>query len=183
MIIGKKILRYQTIDSTNQEARRLIAKGSGEEGTVLVAATQTKGEGKLGSVWHSPVGNLYFSCIIKPHKNPQQLAPFTFLAALAVYRVLTGYCLKGLIIKWPNDVLVNGKKICGILTERLASGQLIVGIGLNVNTNKGDFPPILRRSATSLLLERGKQTALSPLLRKILAELEVEYLAYLFKVC
>ncbi|HVN67193.1 MAG TPA: biotin--[acetyl-CoA-carboxylase] ligase, partial [Candidatus Sulfotelmatobacter sp.] len=126
MIVGKKILHYSTLDSTNAEARRLIKKGEGE-GLVVVAGAQAAGRGKPGRRWHSPLGNVYFSAVLKPYKNPRELAPITLLGALAARAALKKTANLPVVIKWPNDLLVHGRKVGGILTERLTAGQLIVG--------------------------------------------------------
>ncbi|MDI6731687.1 MAG: biotin--[acetyl-CoA-carboxylase] ligase, partial [Candidatus Margulisbacteria bacterium] len=132
-IIGKQIFRYKRIDSTNDEAKRLIVKGVGE-GALVIAKEQTKGRGKPGSKWYSPkqVG-LYLSAIIKPYKNPPKLIALTKIAAEAVVASILETTGLSASIKLPNDVLVNEKKVCGILVERVRSGEVIIGIGINVN--------------------------------------------------
>jgi BirA family biotin operon repressor/biotin-[acetyl-CoA-carboxylase] ligase len=142
------------------------------EWTIVLAESQTKGRGKPGFSWHSPPGGLYFSVILKPRKNPQDLTPITHITAVAVVGAIDNFNPQ---IKLPNDILIGKKKVCGILTER--SGEnLIIGIGLNVNT--AEFPPELK--ATSLMIEnQGKALDLKELLQKILANLKEEYLKYL----
>ena len=142
------------------------------EWTTVLAESQTKGRGKPGFSWYSPPGGLYFSVILKPRKNPQELTSITRIAADAVARAISDFNPH---IKLPNDILIGDKKVCGILTER--SGEsLIIGIGLNVNTP--ELPVEL--NATSLLLEnQGKSLDLKVLLQKILANLKDEYFKYL----
>ena len=142
------------------------------EWTTVLAESQIKGRGKPGSFWYSPPGGLYFSVILKPRKNPQDLASITRIMADAVARAIGDLDPH---IKLPNDILIGDKKVCGILTER--SGEnLIIGIGLNVNT--AEFPPELK--ATSLMIEnQGKALDLKELLQKILANLKDEYFKYL----
>lgn len=181
MIIGKKIIHSKEIDSTNEEARRLIKKGAGE-GLVVVADMQTKGRGKPGSSWFSPKGNLYFSAVVKPFKNPKDLAPVTLVGALAARAMINKISKLPVVIKWPNDLRVHGEKIGGILTERISAGYLIIGIGINVNTGKRQFPKELKRQATSLKIESGRKFSLEVCLKVILRELDREYLAYLAKV-
>lgn len=176
----KKIIRYKEIDSTSDEAKRLIKKGA-LEGTVVVAGTQTKGRGKPGSGWFSPpdVG-IYLSVILKPFKNPNDLSSITIIGAEAVVTTiekLTGIKAE---IKLPNDVLINGKKIAGILTERDSSGNLIIGIGVNINNPADSFPADL--TATSLKIETRKEYAIKGFIDSLLAELDREYLAYLGKI-
>lgn len=174
MILGKKIIRYQQIDSTSDEARRLIKTG---EGLVVTAERQTGGRGQPGRRWLSPAGNLYLSAVVKPYKNPAQLAPITILAALAVRSTIKQVSKLDAVIKWPNDLRIKGKKVGGILTER-TGGCLIIGVGLNVNT----LPAALRRRATSLRRETGRRFDLKKLTAALLAALEREYLAYLSEV-
>lgn len=173
MILGKKLIRLAQIDSTNDEARRLIKTGAGE-GLVVVAESQTAGRGKPGNVWFSPPGNLYLSAVVTPRKNPQELTPITLLAALAAKRAIETLCPAAVVIKWPNDLLVGGKKIGGILTERVASGHIIIGLGINLISGQG---------WSSLHSQTGKKIDLESLLKALLAELERAYLAYLAKVC
>ncbi len=181
-IIGRKVLFYPEIDSTNDEAKRLIKKDIGE-GAVVIASAQTKGRGKPGSNWFSPPGKgIYLSAIVKPFRNPDEVTALTLAAAQAVVRTIQGIAGLSAQIKVPNDVLINGKKICGILVERDASGNIVIGIGLNVNTLAGEFPEELQKSATSLMLEAGKTFELEPVVERLLAELDAEYLAYFKKI-
>jgi BirA family biotin operon repressor/biotin-[acetyl-CoA-carboxylase] ligase len=137
---------------------------------VVTAREQTAGRGKPGNVWYSPPGGLYFSVILKPRKNPDDLSEFTLLAARAVVRALPVKAE----IKLPNDILVEGKKICGILTEMTGSA-LIVGVGLNVNID--EFPTGF--NATSLKLQTSKTWDLDQMLKNILSELKKEYSNFL----
>lgn len=180
MIIGKKLLRLGTIDSTSDAARREIEHGAGE-GLVVVAESQTKGRGKPGSGWFSPPGNVYFSAVVKPYRNARDLAPLTLLAALAVRKTIFRLTKLSAVIKWPNDLRLRGKKVAGILTERLPAGQVIIGIGLNVNVARRTFPAKLRESSTSLRVETGKKFSLARCVKLLTEELDKEYLAYLNK--
>src|SRR3989339_1403747 len=120
MVIGNKILRFNNLDSTSDEARRLIDGGKAVEGLVIIADQQTKGRGKPGSNWFSaPCLGLYLSVVLKPYKNPNDLSPLTLLVAQVVVRAIKEYTGLSATIKLPNDVLLNGKKVCGILLERL----------------------------------------------------------------
>lgn len=177
MIIGKKIIHYKEIDSTNDEARRLIKKGEGE-GLVLIADVQLKGKGKPGRIWHSPPGNLYLSAVVKPFKNPQELSSITLLGTRAVINAIDKTCgLKG-EIKKPNDVILNGKKIGGILVERLSSGHLILGVGVNLN----NFPEEVKGTATSLKKETGEEIPVKEFFAILISALDNDYLEYLKKV-
>ncbi|MFH1683677.1 MAG: biotin--[acetyl-CoA-carboxylase] ligase [Candidatus Margulisiibacteriota bacterium] len=181
-IIGKKIIHYREIDSTNDEAKRLIDKGL-SEGAVIVADSQTKGRGKPGSSWFSlSKAGIYLSVIVKPHKNPKDIASITILGARAVINVIQQVAGLKAEIKLPNDVILNGKKVCGVLTERLASGHIIIGIGLNVNHLENSFPDELKDLATSLKIETRKSFDLREARDKLIRELDKEYLAYLNKI-
>ena len=181
-IIGKKIIHYKEIDSTNDEAKRLLRKGI-EEGTVIIADRQTKGRGKPGSIWFSPLGvGVYLSVVLKPFKNPKDLAPTTLLGARSVVRTIEKIGGLRSEIKLPNDVMLNGKKVSGILVERRASGYLIIGIGVNVNNPIGSFPDEIRDSATSLKIESNKNYSVQEFIDKLLSEMDKEYLAYLKKI-
>ncbi len=177
MIIGKKILHYRTIDSTNTEARRLIKKGEGE-GLVVTAGRQTKGRGKPGAKWFSPEGNLYLSAVAKPYKNPKDLSSITLLGALAARAAMIRLSKLPVAIKWPNDLRIRGKKVGGVLTERLPSGHLIIGIGLNLNS----VPAEVQRTATALRILTGKSFDPKKFSAALIKELDREYLAYLSKV-
>jgi BirA family biotin operon repressor/biotin-[acetyl-CoA-carboxylase] ligase len=178
LIIGNPLLRYQTLDSTSDEARRLIAAGAGE-GLVVVAATQIRGRGKPGSAWFSPPGNLYLSAVVKPYRNPGALSPVTLVGALAARAVIGRLAGLPVVIKWPNDLLIRGKKAGGVLTERLGTGHLIVGIGLNINNGPDAFPAELKGSATSLRIEAGREFPLSDAATLLIAELDREYQNFL----
>jgi BirA family biotin operon repressor/biotin-[acetyl-CoA-carboxylase] ligase len=181
-IIGKKIIHYKELDSTNDEAKRLIKQGLGE-GTVVVAEAQTKGRGKPGSSWFSPAGDgIYLSAVIKPFKNPEDLGPVTLLGARAVVKAIKSTTGIEAGIKPPNDVLLQGRKISGILVERMASGHLIMGIGLNLNNPAGSFPDEISSSATSLLIESGKGYSLQEFTGILVSELDQHYLAYLSEI-
>jgi len=178
-IIGKKIINYQVIDSTNDEAKRLIKKGV-SEGAVVLASEQTAGRGKPGAVWFSPPGQgMYLSVIVKPYRNLDDIAALTLLGARAVVNLLKTVAGVEAEIKPPNDILLNGKKICGILVEKVGSGHLIIGIGLNINQQPSDWPTNLGLTATSLAIETGQGYELETITRLLITELDGEYLAYL----
>lgn len=178
MIIGKKVIQLKEVDSTSSEARRLVGSGGGE-GLVVIAERQTLGRGKPGSAWFSPPGNLYLSAVIEPFKNPGELAGVTLFSALAARAAILKLAKLPAVIKWPNDLRLRGKKVCGILTERLASGHIIIGIGLNINVTARAFPPELKGSATSLRIETGRQYQLDKCAEVLLALLDQEYRSFL----
>ena len=155
------IHHYPRVDSTNNILKELAGKGA-PEGTVVVAEEQTGGRGRLGRGWDSPAGKgILLSILFRPPLAPSQTPLFTLLAAGAVAGVIKAH-LPALKpgIKWPNDLLLGQRKVCGILTEMKAESDLlhylITGIGLNVNCQEKDFPPELQQSATSLYLQNNK---------------------------
>ena len=169
---GKKIgcrLHYEeTVDSTNRVAVEL-AQGGAPEGTVVLADHQTAGRGRLQRSWQSPPGcNLYLSVILRPAIPPHDAAQITLLAGVAVAEAISAVCPERVGIKWPNDLLVGGRKVCGILTEaKMAMGRIdsvIVGVGLNVNIDSADFDPAHRETATSLREETGRDHSREDLL-------------------
>ena len=168
---------FTSTPSTNDEAKSIAWDAL--EGTVIIADEQTQGRGRRGRNWHSPANkNIYISLILKPEIPIQQVPLFTQMAAAAVWEALS-LELPDLQIKWPNDLMVNGKKICGILTEM--SGEmtglhyLVIGIGINVNTEASDFPEDLREIATSLRLETGQALSRQKLAAQVLTSLADHY--------
>ena len=174
-VIGKNYIYFDIIDSTNRYAKEEALKGA-PHGTVVVADSQTKGRGRLGRSWFSPKGkNLYFSIILR-YNIPILIAPqLTFTASVAVCETLRTFGVNALI-KWPNDIFASGKKICGILNELVAKEKtcefLIIGIGVNVNIEKKEFPSELREIATSVYQETGKKVLRRAILVLILENLE-----------
>ncbi len=165
--IGSPLHYFESVDSTNALALKLASEGA-PEGTVVLAERQTAGRGRLGRAWQSPAGkNLYFSIILRPESAASwsqmemaKAARITFLAGVAAAESLRAFCPDGVEIKWPNDVLINGRKACGILSEmRAGKGgmELVVGVGINVNIPKDDFAVEHRETATSLFEETGRK--------------------------
>ncbi|NTV28665.1 MAG: biotin--[acetyl-CoA-carboxylase] ligase [Candidatus Omnitrophica bacterium] len=176
---GSRVVHFPVVDSTMNEAFSLALEGA-PEGTVVVAETQTKGRGRLGRAWSSPKGKgLYFSVILRPPCAPSDAARLTLLAAVAVSEGIENNVGVRALIKWPNDLLVNDRKLCGILTELNAEVDrvnfVIVGIGLNVNT----VPSQLLPEATSLRIVQGKTVSRVSLLQEILRVFESRYQAML----
>ena len=173
-LLGRRIFCYETIDSTNEEAKRR-ALGGAPDGSVFVAEQQTGGKGRLGRSWASPAGTgLWFSVLLRPGILPMRVSVTTLLAGLAVCRAVRDLTGCDARIKWPNDIVIGGKKICGILTEMAAEIDriefVVVGIGVNVNT--AAFPEAIREKATSLRIESGKPARRIALLQGILRQLE-----------
>lgn len=176
-IIGSRILHFKELDSTMDRAAEEAERGT-PDGTVILCDSQTRGRGRFNRVWVSPAGNLILSVVLRP--SLQALPFISVLAALAVTRTIETETTLDPVIKWPNDVLVRGRKICGLLVENSLQGRnvrhAIVGIGLNVELDPGETPDIAQ-TATSLRMETGKPTDLSALLLRLLHELDELYVA------
>lgn len=177
--VGQVLHCHESVGSTNDEAKALADADAGH-GEVVVAEAQTEGRGRRGRGWVSPPRrNVAFSVILRPDELPPSRAPeLTLVAAVAVCDALRHSGVQA-GIKWPNDVLVGERKIAGILTEMSAESDrvhwVVVGVGVNVNARQEDFPPELRREATSLLLERGHPAPRALFLAACLSALEGWY--------
>ena len=173
--LGKKIIYEDTVPSTMDVAFRLGMEGA-VEGTLVCAEGQTKGKGRLGRQWNSPKGKgIYMSVILRPSLPPTEVAQLTLLAAVAVCEAIQRVSGVAARIKWPNDILVENRKLAGILTELSAETDrvrfVVIGIGINVNTSVSVLPP----QATSLKEEAQKKISRVELLQEILVELENWY--------
>jgi len=180
---GRNIVFLREVGSTNDFAKELAGYGA-VEGTVVVAETQTCGRGRLGREWVSPKGGLWFSIILRPELKPAEAVRLVFVAGLAVAQVLHETYGLSVETKWPNDVLVNGRKVCGMLTEMNTTGErinyVIVGVGVNANFDVAKvFPDELRASATSLENGLGRKVRLEELFRALLEKLENVYELFL----
>lgn len=155
-VIGRNIVYFDTIDSTNNHAKRIAIEETEEtEGTVIAAGSQTEGRGRLGRNWLSPPDSgIYFSVILKPKLLPEEVQIVTLAGSVAVAAALWKLTGMEAGIKWPNDVLLDGKKICGILTEMNCEMEqinyVVLGIGINFSFTDGKFPPELENCATSI---------------------------------
>ncbi|MEM2676119.1 MAG: biotin--[acetyl-CoA-carboxylase] ligase, partial [Candidatus Bathyarchaeia archaeon] len=169
---GKYIFFSHEVNSTNDWAKELAELGA-PEGTVAIAETQTAGRGRIGRKWHSPKGGLWFSITLKPNLKPSETVKLVFLAGLAVAETLRELCGLKAETKWPNDVLVDGRKVCGILSEMKTVGEkvdyVVVGVGINANINvEKELPPELRETATSLKAMLGKEISMENLFKGLL---------------
>jgi BirA family biotin operon repressor/biotin-[acetyl-CoA-carboxylase] ligase len=177
---GCDVHHYDALGSTMDEAFRLGLAGA-PEGAVVVAEAQTKGRGRMGRSWSSPKGKgIYFSLILRPKLPPSQAAMLTLAAAVAVSSAIEKILPQVKArIKWPNDLLIGGKKLCGILTELCAETDrvqfIVVGVGINVNTTFTQLLP----EATSLRVESGAVCSRVFLFQEILRHFEKKYLAFL----
>lgn len=179
--MGQSIYFYEETDTTNNRARELALEGA-PEGTLVVAEKQTAGRGRRGKVWESPLGTgIWMSLVLRPQIAPAEASVLTLLCGLATAEAIEAETGLSAGIKWPNDILINGKKAVGILTEmdcEMSEVHFVIpGIGINVNT--ASFPPEIAEIATSLYLECGKTVSRRRLVHKVLERLEEHYETFL----
>lgn len=164
---------FSEVDSTNDSLRELAGRGA-REGTVVVAEAQRRGRGRLGRPWFSPSGfNIYASVLFRPPIVPDDAPAFSFIASLALVDALESLGVSA-EIKWPNDVLVDDRKVAGILLESTGD-TVICGIGVNVNTTEDGLPPDARTPAGSLLTATSREHDRAELLARLLVELQHRY--------
>jgi BirA family transcriptional regulator, biotin operon repressor / biotin---[acetyl-CoA-carboxylase] ligase len=178
-VIGRKIYLYDTVSSTNDllKEKALLRE---EEGAVVVAEQQLQGHGRFAKNWHSPRSlGLYFSVLLRPDWPNERAGFFSILSSLAIAKSLQKICGVPIQLKWPNDVLLQNKKVCGVLLEshsvfnRLSF--LVIGMGINVHHSLQDFPLDLQNRCTSILQSTGKKINKDELLEAILHELNFLY--------
>ncbi|NFF60812.1 biotin--[acetyl-CoA-carboxylase] ligase [Clostridium botulinum] len=176
--IGKNIMYFNTIDSTNNKAKELGTNGV-LEGTVVISEEQTGGRGRLGRQWVSPkFKGIWMSMILRPDIEPMEASKITQIVAAAVCSAIKELGID-VYIKWPNDIVLNNKKICGILTEM--SGEInkinyiVAGIGINVNIDEEDFPEDIKKIATSIKIQTGLKIQRKELIAKIFNKFEMLY--------
>jgi len=180
--IGRSYFHFDTLESTNTKAKEL-ASGPCLDGAVIVSEEQTTGKGRLGRQWVSPKHRgIWMSIILKPDIEPSGVPRIVHIAAAAVVLAMQEIGIKA-SIKWPNDIILNGKKVCGILTEM--SGEInhidyvVVGIGINANLELQDIPSEITEKASSLLIETGSEVDRKALSAKVLNHFETLYLDFL----
>ncbi|MBE6082353.1 MULTISPECIES: biotin--[acetyl-CoA-carboxylase] ligase [Tissierellales] len=178
--VGRNICYFDTISSTNMEAKRIALKNP--EGTVVISEEQAKGKGRLDRNWVSPPKKgIWMSMILKPETEPTKVAKITLLGAAGVNKALEDMGIYSKI-KWPNDIVIDGKKVCGILTEMSCElnmiNYVIMGIGINVNMDREDFSENLINKATSLKIEQNKEINRKELLAGILNRFEEFYIPF-----
>lgn len=181
--LGKTIVHKKTTDTTQKDAHNLALDGA-KHGTVVIADEQTAGKGRLERTWYSHEGQgIWMSMILRPNILPFLAPQLTLLTATVLAQVFDEICGIKPQIKWPNDILINNKKVAGILTEMQAEQDsvlyVIIGIGINVNQASADMEKEIEKRATSLNLETGKQWEMVPLIQQILQTFEDKYDHYL----
>jgi len=177
--VGRDIRVFEQTTSTNDVIEKLARDGV-KEGVVVFAESQTKGRGRLGRVWMSPARKgLWFSVLLRPDLRPQETTRLTIASAMALRRAIQSETGLDPEIKWPNDILIRGRKVAGILTELSAEldrvKHVILGIGVDVNLGANEFPAELRKMATSLRIESGETISRPELATAILRELDQDY--------
>jgi BirA family biotin operon repressor/biotin-[acetyl-CoA-carboxylase] ligase len=178
-VIGRDIRVFEQTTSTNDVIEKLARDGV-KAGAVVFAESQTKGRGRLGRTWVSPSHKgLWFSVLLRPDLRPQEATQLTVAAATALWRAIHDHTGIQPEIKWPNDLLLHGRKVAGILTELSAEldhvKYIILGVGVDVNQTAAEFPADLRKAATSLRIELGRPVPRPELATAILRELDRDY--------
>lgn len=176
-----RIVCFPSVDSTNEEAKRKAVLGE-RDGTLFVADNQTAGKGRRGRVWSSPEGkDIFCTILLRPEIPPDRASMLTLVAALSAAAAAETHSGELCQIKWPNDVLLHERKICGILTEMGLEmdeiSYVVIGVGLNVN--REDFPEELSGMATSLFRETGEKTVRAALLADVIKEFSLRYSRFL----
>jgi len=179
--IWKNIIYYNIIESTNTEAR-VLAEGGAVHGTVVIAESQSKGRGRLGRIWYSPPsGNIYISLILRPEIPPFLAPQFTLAAGVGVAETVEEMAGIKPEIKWPNDLLIDNRKFCGILTELNSEMDrlnfIIVGIGINLNSDIPDYPAQIRNEITTLKVSAQRCFNRNEFIKRLLKNLEQNFFA------
>ncbi|WP_243290038.1 biotin--[acetyl-CoA-carboxylase] ligase [Bacillus sp. FJAT-47783] len=181
--LGRVIHDYESVDSTQTIAQQLAGQGA-KEGTIVVSDEQVGGRGRMARVWYSPKETgIWMSLILRPKISIQRTPQLTLLAAVAIVQAIEEVTGLSPSIKWPNDILLNGKKVVGILTELQAEADqvhsVIIGIGINVNQKKQHFPEQIQSIATSLAIEKGEHISRARIIQQLLMNFEKLYHQYL----
>jgi len=175
---GKNIHFFEEVSSTNDVAKELALEGT-PEWTIVVAEKQFNGRGRFDRKWVSPKGGLWFSLVLRPKISINEAFKLTSLTAVSIVNTLEkDYEIKARI-KWPNDIFVNGKKVCGVLTETASTDQVldyvIIGIGINANNASSSLPDEIKKNTTSLIAEKGEEIDTEHFLTKLLQQMEEYY--------
>ena len=179
--VGSEIYYFDVTDSTNTQAKSL-GEGIAPHGTLVVAESQESGRGRRGRSWQSPAGSgIFMTLLLKPDINPNNASMLTLVAAIAVAEGMEKMLDFSVKIKWPNDIIIGGKKVCGILTEMSAQTDYVnhIVIGLGINVHNESFPEEISDVATSIYLETGRHINRAMLIEAIWEEFEIYYECYL----
>jgi BirA family biotin operon repressor/biotin-[acetyl-CoA-carboxylase] ligase len=181
-LLGHKILPYKKVESTMTVAKNFAISGI-PHGTIVIADTQTLGRGRLGRAWSSPKGGLWFSIILRPELPLDEVSLITLVSGLAVSKTMQKLYKVQSGVKWPNDILVQNKKVCGILTEGLIGAEnleyAILGIGVNLNFDSAILPDELRETAATLLSITNHYVPSEDFLYELLDSLNFEYMEFI----
>lgn len=180
--LGQKILYLEEVGSTNNVAKE-YGKQEGNHGLLIIAEEQNAGKGRLGRTWNSPKGSgIWMSFVLKTEIELKNTPMLTLVAALAVNQSIRKHTELESAIKWPNDIILNGKKICGILTEMSTSMNQLDGIiiGIGINVNQKEFPEELREKATSLWIESNRSVSREVLISEVMNQFETYYKKFCF---
>ena len=173
--IGKNLYIYKEVSSTNTVAKFLSMNGV-EDGSVVISEKQTKAKGRSGKSWESPLGGVWLSIITNPHVNYSKLPLITLATGVAVAKTLEKIGIENAEIKWPNDIMINSRKVCGILTEAVTKfntiENVIIGVGIDANLDVNQFPEELQDGTTTLKEELGRQGDENLLIKLFLEEFE-----------
>ena len=176
---GRIVYYYDQTGSTNTDAKRLASEGAAH-GTIVVADDQENGRGRRGRSWQSPAGsNVYFTIVLRPEFEPDKASMLTLVMAMSVAEAIRNYCGIEASIKWPNDIVIDKKKVCGILTEieiALETNDIqYVVIGVGINTNQKEFPEDVREIAGSLVNAGGRKVSRAGMRQKVMERFEQNY--------
>ncbi|MCW3489162.1 biotin--[acetyl-CoA-carboxylase] ligase [Dethiobacter alkaliphilus] len=178
-VMGKKVYHYREVDSTNRVARELARAGEAE-GAVVLAEAQSAGRGRLGRAWNSPCGGIWLSLILRPKLPPYKAQLLTLMAAVAATEATAAVSAVTPGIKWPNDLMINGKKLAGILTEVSAEMEqlnyIVLGLGINANIPADWFAGELEQIATSIMAQSGEAVSRVAWVQAFLRNMEQEYM-------
>lgn len=180
-MLGKKIYYYESCESTNDEARSGSIRGD-SEGSVYISDSQTKGRGRLGRSWKDNVKKgIAMSLLLHPMISPTQIMPVSLIAGLAITKALAEVCKIKCQVKWPNDVVINNKKVAGVLIEMSTSGEMVqyIIVGMGINCNNSVFDDDIKDIATSVFLESGQTVSRKELICRILKIFEEDYFKWI----
>ena len=182
---GQKLYYFEKTGSTNTDAKRLAEEGA-PHGTLVVTDFQESGRGRRGRQWQAPAGcNVFFTIVLRPELSADKASMLTLVMALSVAKAITAQSGLAAGIKWPNDIVVNGKKVCGILTEMTVEMEeksiqyVVIGVGININQT--EFPDEIKETAGSLLLAGGKAVPRTGIVQKVMEFFEKDYETFLQK--